>query len=169
MTRQFIIFLLTFILFGSTYSQDTIGKRINKQALFVQAEYQFINYDFITIGLGFQPQKFFLTTTRKHPKLSFSGYTLNFNKSIKNADWGVSGQLIHYSASSSGPIGFGLELNYKNIQNQDHFGFKPLIGLSFSIVSIMYAYNFDLYNIKSDRLRQNELILGFRIPILRRK
>jgi hypothetical protein len=123
----------------------------------------------LTVGIGFQPKKTLLQATRKHSKYSFIGWTANYSKAIKNSDWGASVQTIIYTGSASGPFGIGLEGNYKSVNNTDHYCFKPLIGLSFPIISIMYAYNFDFYKIKTDRINQHEIILGIRLPVLRQK
>ncbi len=162
MTRRIIVTILTLLIGTSVFSQ-------NRQALFMQAEYQFLKYNYLTIGLGFQPKKSLLQATRKHPKYSFIGWTANYSKKLENSDWGASIQTIMYTASTSGPFGIGLEGNYKSVNNTNHFAFKPLIGLSFPIVSIMYGYNFDFYKTKSERINQHELILGFRFPLISKK
>lgn len=87
----------------------------------------------------------------------------NFN----NKDWGLAIQSVGYSGSYEGPLGLGIEFNYKSVNQANHFGLKPIIGLSFPIWSIMYGYNFDLYKPKSERISQHEFILGFRIRVLK--
>ena len=159
--RQLYTLTALIISLANLYAQNNK----NHRAIFIQAEYQCINYDYMTVGIGFQPKKHLIDLTRKHPKLSFIGYTINYSKKMQNSDWGVSLQTCVYSASTSGPIGMGLEANYKSIQLKDHFCLKPFIGLSFPIVSIVYAYNIDFYKLKSDRLNQNEIIVSVRIPI----
>jgi hypothetical protein len=76
---------------------------------------------------------------------------------------------VIYSGYAVSPAGIGLELNYKSVAQGHHFGIKPMIGLSFPIVSIMYAYNFDFYKEKEERLSQHEIILGFRLAFKRLK
>lgn len=144
-------------------------KQQNHRSIFIHIEYQCLNYDYMTIGIGFQPKNNFPDIVNKHPKLSFRGYTINFSKKLQNSDWGLSIQTCMYSATASGPLGIGLEANYKSINANDHICFKPFIGLSFPIISIMYGYNIDFYTIKSERLNQNEIIISARIPVFTKK
>ncbi|MCC6372657.1 MAG: hypothetical protein IT236_16760 [Bacteroidia bacterium] len=139
----------------------------NYRAVFVHAEYQWLNYNFMNIGIGFQQKKHLVELSRHHAKFSFGGYTVNYSKKIQNSDWGLSLQSCIYSATANGPFAVGFEVNYKSIQNKAHFGAKPFIGLSFPIVSLVYAHNFDFYDVKAERLNQHELILSARIPVFR--
>ena len=141
----------------------------NHRSVFIQTEYQFLQYNYLTVGLGYQPKKNLLTVARKNSKYSFTGWTVNYSKKLENSDWGASIQNVLYSGTVNGPIGIGIEINYKSINQSDHFGVKPLIGLSFPFVSIMYAYNFDFYKTVSERINQNEIILGLRLAIFRQK
>lgn len=151
-------------LFLILLSTDSFSQRpTNTRSLFAHVEYQFRQYDYLTVGLGYQPKKTLSTWTRKN-KYSFTGWTANYCKKLDNEDWGVSIQTLAYSAN-----GVGLEGNYKAIHHSPHYSFKPLIGLSFPFVSIMYGYNFDFYKIKEERIRPSELILGLRLAIIRWK
>jgi hypothetical protein len=141
----------------------------NNRSVFIQTEYQFLNYNYLTVGLGYQPRKTLLTVTRKNSKYSFIGWTVNYSKKLENSDWGASIQNVLYSGTENGPLGIGIEINYKSINQTDHFGAKPLIGLSFPLVSIMYAYNFDFYKTESERINQHEIILGLRLAIFRQR
>lgn len=123
----------------------------------------------MTVGLGYQPKKTMVTLTRKHTKFTFLGWAFNYSKKLENSDWGASVQTIAYAGTANGPGAIGLEGNYKSINQTNHLSFKPLIGLSFPIVSLMYAYNFDFYKIKADRVSQHELILGLRLAMIRFK
>ena len=140
--------------------------------LFIHTEYQALNYNFYSIGIGFQPKKqIFYINPRDvcyKGKFKFNGFTFSFNKKLENKDWGLATQLIGYCADFKNPIGAGIELNYKSIEHSDHFSVKPLIGLSLPLISFMYGYNFDFYKIKSLRVNQHELIMGIRIPVLKR-
>ncbi len=166
--RQLSFLILTFFLYTDCFGQRK-SNNDNIRSLFIQTEYQFLKYDYLTFGLGFQPKRTLLQAERRHSKYSFVGWTINYSKKLENADWGASIQTILYTSTADGPFGIGLEGNYKSVNNTDHFCFKPLIGLSFPFVSIMYAYNFDFYKIKADRINQHELILGLRLAILRQK
>ena len=141
----------------------------NRRSLFVQAEYQALHYNFLSVGLGYQPERGPLKFSRRNQKYSFIGYTANYTRQLTGSDWGASAQLVGYSAASSGPIGAGLEINYKSIKNTNHYGFKPLLGLSFPIISSMFGYNFDFYKIPSQRINQFEIIFGLRYALLRAK
>ena len=125
-------------------------------------------YDYLILGPGFQPKKPLLVVQRKHPNHGFNGWTINLSKTFNLSDWGASIQRVINSSTCAGPIGIGLEFNYKSIENTNRFGFKPLIGLSFPLICVSYAYNFDFYNVASERLNQHELIVGFRFPLLKR-
>jgi hypothetical protein len=162
MSKYIATIILTIIIFSAAYSQ-------NRQALFCQTEYQFLKYNYWTVGFGFQRPKPLLQANRMNPKYSFFGWTVNYSKTLNNADWGVSVQSIAYTGCVDGPFGIGLEGNYKSVNSTDHYCFKPLIGLSFPVISIMYAYNFDFYKIKADRINQHEIILGIRVPLIRKK
>jgi hypothetical protein len=161
------LLFLTLFLFTSGYAYGQEEENI--RSLFVQAEYQALHYNFLSVGLGYQPEKGLLNFPRKNLKFSFIGYTANFTKTLNNSDWGASVQAIGYSGATSGPLGGGLEVNYKSVKNTNHYGIKPLLGLSFPIVSIMFGYNFDFYKVPSERINQFEIIFGLRYALLRTK
>lgn len=156
------IFVLLFAFLTSLYgiSQDYRG-------LFVHAEYQALKYNYYQVGIGFHPKKHLVSVSRKHKKYSFIGYTLSYNNHFNNSDWGLAFQTVAYSGNYDGPIGIGLEWNLKKISGANHFGLKPMLGLSFPIWSVMYSYNFDLYQNKVERISQHELTLGLRIRVLK--
>lgn len=154
-----IILITTNCLFGQN--------RRNIRSIFIHTEYQLLNYNFLNVGLGYQPRKNMVYFARSNPKFSFIGWTVNYTKKLENKDWGASIQAISYSGSHDGPFGLGIEVNYKSVNNKDHFCFKPLIGLSFPVFSIMYAYNIDFYDVKSERINQHELILGLRLAFVK--
>lgn len=158
-----------FVILFSLICSYGFAQNTKRSSLFLHAEYQLLKYDYLTVGLGYQPRKTKLVAERSHPKYSFVGWTLNYSKKLGNSDWGVSVQNIMYTASTSGPFGMGVEGNFKSVNNKNHFGIKPLIGLSFPVISVMYAYNFDFYEVKSERISQHELIVGIRVPVLQRK
>lgn len=139
----------------------------NYRGLFVHAEYQALKYNYLQFGLGFNPKKHLVAVSRKKEQYSFIGYTVSFSKSLANSDWGIALQSVAYSGNYDGPGGLGIEVNMKRISGLDHFGIKPIIGLSFPIWSVMYGYNFDLFEDKSQRISQHELILGLRIRALK--
>ena len=141
----------------------------NNPGLFAMFDYQVLNKRFVSIGLGWQPSTPPAYTERHDGKYSFNGYTLNYVKYTGNADWGASTQYMIYEASHIGQGAFGLECNYKSIDNSDHISLKPIIGLTFDLASISYAYNFDFYRIKSERLRQHELLIGIRMRMTGRQ
>lgn len=155
------ILCLLFSLLSTTISAQ------DKRGLFVHAEYQFLKYDYLQTGIGFHPKKHRVKLSRSEEQYCFIGYTLSYIDNLHNKDWGVALQSVAYSGSYDGPMGIGFELNYKSINQIDHFGLKPLIGLSFPIWSVMYGYNFDLNKPKTERISQHELILGFRIRVLK--
>ncbi len=107
--------------------------------------------------------------TRHQPKHSFNGWTLNYNKFLNSEDWGGSIQYLIYEAASGGPFAMGLEYNYKLIDNKNHFGFKPIIGITIKRYTVTYSYNFDFYRIESERIRQHEINFGAHFTLLKRK
>ena len=156
-----VLLIIIFAELGIAY-----GQKENKRALFVQWEYQFLKYNYMTVGLGYHPEKNLFSSVRKWQKYYFDGVTLNYNKKLENSDWGTSIQAIIYTGESTG---LGWEVNYKSVNQTDHFCLKPIIGLSFAFASLVYAYNFDFYKIKAERVSQHELILGLRWAVLRKK
>jgi hypothetical protein len=138
-----------------------------RQKLYANVEYQFINYSFLTAGLGYGADA--MEGKYGHLKYSFVGLTVNYSRSLIYNDWGSSLQLGIYPGATHPSLGFALEGNYKSINKTNHFCFKPLIGFSFPIASLMYAYNFDFYKIKTERINQHEIILDLRLVVLRIK
>ncbi len=153
--------LISFLSFkNTTYTQD-------KKGIFAHVEYQVLKNDFLQFGIGFHPKKHLVNFSRRNGKYTFIGYTLNYSTQLNNSDWGLALQSVAYSATYEGPIGVGLELNMKNRSATNHFGFKPLIGLSFPMWSVMYGHHFDLNRNKMERINQHELIFGLRLRCLK--
>ena len=147
---------------------DGSRKMYNKRSVFVQAEFQFFKYNYFTVGFGYMPRNTMLSFARQSRKYGFNGWTFNYSKKPENSDWGTSVQTIGYSGTFNAPVSVGLEINYKSVSNKDHYSFKPLVGLSCPFVSLMYAYNFDFYKTKAERIKQHELILGLRFAVWRK-
>lgn len=142
----------------------TVSFSQNSKTIFVQAECQMINDGYLSVGLGYQPRERLVYVERKHPTMSFIGWALNYTNSVKNSDWGLSLQALMCRAEYRNPIGFGLEGNFRLMSNKPHFGVKPMIGLSFPLLSILYGYNFDFCK-TSNQKSQHELTLGIRFPL----
>lgn len=158
--KEKILLLLLLLPFVEVSAQDRRG-------IFVHAEYQFLKYDYLQAGIGFHPKKHLVNVSSTKEQYCFIGYTLSYMDNFKNKDWGVAIQSVAYGGSYDGPLGLGIELNYKSVNQTDHYGLKPIIGLSFPVWNVMYGYNFDLYKPKTERISQHELILGFRIRVLK--
>jgi hypothetical protein len=144
-----------------------IGSAQSYNGLFVHADYQALKYSYLQVGVGHHLKNNFLQSSGKNDRYYFSGYTVSYTKNLNNSDWGLAIQYITYSGSYDGPGVFGIEANYKSVQLQNHFGMKPIIGLSFPMWSIAYGYNFDLYREKSQRISQHELVLGLRLRLIK--
>lgn len=142
----------------------TVSLSQNNKTIFVQAECQMLNDGSFSVGLGYQPIGRIDSLENKHSNFSFIGWGLNYTKSIMASDWGLSLQALVCPADYRNPIGAGLEGNYRLISNNPHFGIKPMIGLSFPIISIMYGYNIDFCK-TSKKKSQHELTLGIRVPL----
>lgn len=162
MTRKSLILILLLLFTRNSFSQQYNG-------LFIHGEYQALKYNFIQFGIGHSIKNNFLQAVRKNEKYYFSGYTISYSKNLNNSDWGLAGQYIVYSGTYDAPSAIGLEVNYKSVQYKDHFGIKPIIGLSFPMWSVTYGYNFDLYKTKDQRISQHELIFGLRLRIIKWK
>lgn len=137
--------------------------------LFVHVEYQVLKYNYLQFGIGHHLKNNLIQAKRDNEQYYFSGYTISYSKSINNSDWGLVAQYIAYSGTYSGPIALGIEMNYKSVNTANHYGIKPIIGLSFPIWSVTYGYNFDLYGNKEERISQHELIVGLRLRVLKWK
>ena len=102
------ILLFTLLICKNGMTQDYRG-------IFVHTEYQFFNYNYYQIGIGFHPKKHLIRISRDNKKYSFIGYTLSYNNHFNNSDWGLAFQTVAYSGSYNGPIGFGMEWNLKSV------------------------------------------------------
>ena len=159
MLKSIITILLFFGCFHC-FSQD-------ERKLEVHTDYQFLKYKYIQLGIGFAPKKHLISVNRTNKSFSFIGYRFSYSKNLNNSDWGLSTQAMVLGGHFRNLSGFGIELNYKSIDNNNHFCFKPLIGFSFPYVNAMYGYNFDFYKNKSERVSQHEIILGFSLNVLK--
>jgi hypothetical protein len=159
------IISLTFCLFVRVYLFGQQGE--NVRSLFIQSEYQFFQYNYLSFGLGYQPSNSLFHLTRVDPEFTFHGFTFNYTKKLNNSDWGTSVQSVCYTGTEL--LGVGIEGSYRSVNYTNHFCFKPMIGFSVFFGTLMWGYNFDFYRLKSQRISQSELSLGGRIPILREK
>ena len=155
-----ILLIATLLTALSAYTQDE--KKIE-----IHTDYQLLKYDYLQVGFGFAPKNHLISLNRDNKSFSFIGYRLSYSDNLNNSDWGIAAQSIALGGSFRNFPGFGIEVYYKSISQKNHFGIKPLIGLSFPYFNIMYGYNLDLYNVKSERLSQHELIFGLSLNVFK--
>lgn len=155
-----ILILISLLNSLVTFSQDE-GK------IEIHADYQTLKYDYLQIGFGFAPKKHLISINRDNKSFSFIGYRLSYSDNVNNSDWGVALQSLVLGGDFRNFPGFGIEVNYKSVSQNSHIGIKPLIGLSFPYINIMYGYNFDLNKTKSERVSQHELIIGLSLNVFK--
>ena len=157
----FFVFLLCPLIHGQ-----------NREILFSHFEYQFLNYSYLSAGIGFTPKGIKADSKYDKDQVSDIGISINYNKNLNNDNWGLSFQFcthpINPKMLMNQMFTMGVEVNYKSVKNTSHFGFKPIIGLTYRFVSLLYEYNFDFYKITDERISQHELILRVRIPLLKK-
>jgi hypothetical protein len=157
MIRLFLLFSLLNI---SGFTQES-------RKLEIHTDYQLLKYNYLQFGIGFSPKNHLVSINRNNESFSFIGYRLNYSDNLDNHDWGLALQSIVIGGKFDNITAFGIELNMKNVEHRNHFGFKPMIGISLPYFNLMYAYNFDFYSIKEARISQHELILGISINVLK--
>lgn len=163
-TRIFyiLLFLSLSLFINFINAQDRPEKRLE-----AHLEYQFLNYNYVTAGIGY------IAMHRFRGKYTgdyvFRMISMNYSRAFINEDWGAFIRFLKYSSTVNLAFVSAFEVNYKSVSKKDHYALKPLIGLNYSFVRLMYGYNFDFYTTKAERISQHELILGFHIAFLKPK
>lgn len=164
-----IYFYFILIVFFNSINKLSYAQGYN--SVFIHAEYQAIKYNYLQFGIGYHKN---LSTTGMlgsidgSTKHTFIGPTLNFSKKLNSTDWGTSIQYAAYTGKLTiFPIGLGMEVNLKNVNQVNHIGVKPIFGLAYPFLSIMYGYNIDIRKLKKERISQHELILGLRFRAIK--
>jgi hypothetical protein len=67
---KLVVVFISFLAIATTL--NTFGqKQTVDRAFFVQTEYQFLAYNYFSVGLGYQPKKSWLKWTRRNSKFGF--------------------------------------------------------------------------------------------------
>ena len=123
--------------------------------------YTGLKQNMIEFGIGFQPwevQGFFVS----YP---FAGFLATYEFSPTQRLYGTNINAWYLG----GPFSFGLNLNRYSDYKKQTFGIKPMLGISFLRIGVMYGYNFFLNPNSIDGLAHNSITVKYYLPVWKKK
>ena len=160
--KIFLIAFFIFCFFSNVFSQvNNEYGTTEPPNIGVVVGYSGLKPNMIELGVGYQPWEVeggfvwypfagFLALAEFSPDTKLFGTSLNA--------WYL-----------SGPFACGLGINRYVISDDETYGIKPMIGISFRRIGIMYGYNFYSKNNTITDLHHDSFTIKYYLPLWRKK
>jgi hypothetical protein len=163
------LFFFCLLLSSGTNAQEDVRARIRmrkadyeqKPSIGVVAGYTGFNNTFLEIGAGYQPWE----TASDFIKYSFAGFLALYEFDPSRKLYGISINAWYLG----GPFSCGLGINRYAERTSDTYGIKPMIGISFLRIGVMYGYNFFLTPNSISNLYHNSITFKYYFPVWKKK
>jgi hypothetical protein len=117
--------------------------------------------NFIEIGVGYQPWE----VKGNYVYFPFAGFIAMYEVEPMRKVYGTSLNAWYLA----GFFSCGLSANRYSDHTNDTYGIKPMVGISFLRIGVMYGYNFFLNKNSITDLRHNTFTIKYYLPLWKKK
>jgi hypothetical protein len=155
--KHTIVFVLTFVIITKSVAENINTTTTEKPNFGVVVGYSGFKNNFIELGIGYQPWE----VQGNYVYYPFAGFLALYELEPTRKLYGTSLNAWYLA----GFFSCGLNINRYSDYKNDTYGLKPMIGMSFARIGIMYGYNIFLNANEISNLNTHSITIKYYYPL----